>query len=87
MPRKTAWTLAVLIVAVAAIALASWTQALKRTALDETRAILSRVENTTMIAWTSNGIRIEVYRRDYDSDAEWQAAAEAMMKLYPPDPA
>lgn len=42
-------------------------------------------ETTTMIAWTSNGIRIEVYRRDYDSDQEWQDAAAALMKIYPPD--
>jgi len=54
-----------------------------------TEIVRASAERTSMVGWDSELpggglIRVEVYRRDYDTDAEWQGAIQEMLKLFPP---
>lgn len=54
-----------------------------------TEIVRSRTERSSMVGWDSElpgggVVRVEVYRRDYDTDAEWQGAIQDMLKLFPP---
>lgn len=83
---QTFWLISLAAFIVMGAALSEWTDALKETALVETRALLTKLESISMVTWKSGGLDVFVYRRDYAGEAEWYSAVDSALIKWPKDP-